>query len=143
VSTSPATTSVSVTLNGDDQVATFSVTSTVTATTNAGWNLTAWAPAPTGTPGALAALTVTAQSTPTCGSGTCTVSVPTAAITGISWPLALGTTAGTATKFWNAALNTGNNKNQFVATVFGVPVRASAFPGTYTTTLTVAVATGP
>jgi hypothetical protein len=143
VSASPTSASVSATLTGDDLVKTFAEEFTVTGEGSTGWDLTAWAAAPTGTAGTLSALTVTALPTSSCGNGACSVSVPTSAITGIAWPLALGTTSGTAAKFWNAGSGTGTNKNQFVDVTFGVPVPAKALVGTYTTTLTVAVATGP
>jgi hypothetical protein len=143
VAASPTTASVSVTLNGDDQVATFTIRSTVTSTPSTGWSLSAYAAAPTGTPGTLSPLTVTGLSSASCGNGRCNVSVPTSAITSLSWPISLGTTAGTATKFWNADVGTGDNKNQYVDTDFGVPVTADEFPGTYTTTLNITVAATP
>jgi hypothetical protein len=143
VSASPTSASVSATLTGDDLVTTFAEQFTVTGEDTTGWNLTAWAAAPTGTAGTLSALTVTVLPTSSCGNGSCSVSVPTSAITGIAWPLTLGTTSGTAVKFWNAGSGTGTNKNQFVDATFGVPVPAKTLVGTYTTTLTVAVATGP
>jgi hypothetical protein len=143
ITATPATASVSVTLNGDDQVPTFANRMTLTTTGNAGWSLYAYAPAPSGTKGTLSALTVTAEPVPSCGSGTCTVSVANASITGIAWPLTLGTSSGTAAKFWNAIAGSGNNKNQFVDVVFGVPVPSGAIVGTYTTTLTVSVQIGP
>lgn len=143
VSASPTSASVSVTLNGDDQVATFSEQFTVTGVSSSGWNLTAWAAAPNGSAGNLSALTVTALPTSSCGNGSCSASVPDSSITSISWPLTLGTTAGAATKFWNASAGTGYNKNQYVSVVFGVPVLASALAGSYSTTLTVAVSNGP
>jgi hypothetical protein len=143
VSASPTSASVSVTLNGDDQTPTFSDQFTVTGTGNTGWNLTAYAAAPTGTGGTLSPLTVTAEPVPSCGNGRCSVSVPDSSITSIAWPLSLSTSAGSPTEFWNATAGTGNNKNQYVDVVFGVQVPAKALVGSYSTSLTVAVATGP
>ena len=143
VAASPTSGSVSVTLNGDDQVATFSEQFTVTGEGSTGWNLTAWAAAPSGSAGTLSALTVTALPTSSCGNGNCSVSVPDSTVTSIAWPLTLGTTAATATKFWNASSGTGTNKNQYVDAVFGAPVLANAIAGSYSTTLTVAVSNGP
>src|ERR1700759_549329 len=121
VTASPTSASVSVTLDGDDQVATFTATLAVSNEATASWNLTAWAAAPTGTAGTLSPLTVTALPTASCGPGNCTASVPGSETTSIAWPLALGTTSGTAGKFWVSASGS-TNKTQSIATVFGVPV---------------------
>jgi hypothetical protein len=131
----PATvTSSAVTLNGVDQTTTFSTTITVSGvTTNAGWNVTAWAPLPTVGGNTLGALAVTAQPTlGACSGGGCSLPTP----TGITWPVTLGTTAGTAVKIYNAAANTGKQTNTLTV-VFGMRVLASALPGSYTTTLTI------
>ena len=77
--------------------------------------------------------------TSACASGTCTN--PTNAV---SYPIAVpaGATAPTAVKFFNAAANTGMGK--FTATpTIGVFVPQNSFSGAYTSTLTLAVVTGP
>jgi hypothetical protein len=142
VTASPTSESLSVTLDGDDQVVTFTDTLAVSNESTASWNLTAWAAPPTGTAGTLSPLTVTALPTASCGPGTCTASVPSSATTSIAWPLVLGTSSGAASKFWVSASGS-TNKTQSIATVFGVQVPAKALIGSYSTTLTVAVADGP
>jgi hypothetical protein len=77
--------------------------------------------------------------TSSCASGTCTN--PTNSIT---YPVAVpaAPTAPTAVKFFNAAANTGMGKFTTTPTI-GVFVPQSSFAGTYTSTLTLAVVTGP
>lgn len=139
ISASPVSaTAAAVTLNGDDQVATFTVTFAISGVTKAlGYNATAWAPAPVSALGSLGALRITAAPALTCTQGGCTTGT-----NSVTYPLTLGTSAPTATKIFNAAANSAN-KNQQAVVTFAVPVAASTFPGTYTTTLTVNVADGP
>lgn len=137
----PTVTSSAVTLNGVDQTTTFTTVITTTQTGGAsGWNITAWAPLPTVSGNTLGALVVTAQPTlGACSGGGCVLPTP----TGITWPVTLGTTAGTAVKIYNAAANTGTKTNT-VNVVFDIAVVAKALPGSYLTTLTLtAVGTGP
>jgi hypothetical protein len=74
-----------------------------------------------------------------CAGGTCTN--PTNAIT---YPVAVpaGSTAPTAVKFFNSALNTGLGKFTTTPTI-GVFVPQSSTAGTYTSTLTIAIVSGP
>jgi hypothetical protein len=66
---------------------------------------------------------------------TCTA----ATSSGITLPL---TITGSAVKFFNAALNTGLGKVDVTPTV-QVAFPAGTFAGTYTSTVTLAAATGP
>ena len=111
--------------------------------TGVGWNTTITSTQFTtggGSPQTLAtnASTLTGV-TSACTSGTCTN--PTNAI---GYPVAVpsGATAPTPVKFFNAAVNTGMGKFTDTPTV-GVFVPQSSFAGTYTSTLTLAVVTGP
>jgi hypothetical protein len=119
------------------------LTSTDTRGTGAGWNETITSTQFTtggGTPNTLAtnASSLTGV-TSVCVSGTCTN--PTNAIT---YPVAVpaAATAPTAVKFFNAAANTGMGKFTTTPTI-GVFVPQSSFAGTYTSTLTIAIVTGP
>ncbi len=134
ISVLPATvTSSAVTLNGVDQTSTFAATITVSGAVNTGWNITAWAPLPTSGSNTLGTLVVPSQPTlGACSGGGCSLPTP----TGITWPVTVGTTAGGATKIYNADVSTGKGTNT-VNVTFNIPVLASALPGTYTTTLTV------
>ena len=120
-------TSSAVTLNGLDQTSTFTETLATSSTTPFnGWHITAYAPVPTATGGkSLSQLVVTAQPTlGACSGFQCSLPTP----TGITWPVTLGTTAGAATKIYNAASATGE-KNNSVIVIFGVPVTADELPG--------------
>ena len=130
----PATvTSSAVTLNGVDQTTSFTTTITVSGAVNTGWNITAWAPLPLVGGNTLGALVVTAQPTlGACSGGGCNLPTP----TGITWPVALGTTAGAAAKIYNAAVNTGKGTNTLTV-IFDISVLAKALPGSYVTTLTI------
>ena len=63
----------------------------------------------------------------------------TAATNAIGYPL---TVNGSAAKFFNAAANTGLGKVDVTPTV-DVLIPGNSFAGTYTSTVTLAVATGP
>jgi hypothetical protein len=136
VSISPVTaTSSGVTLNGVDQVSTFAEVITVSTGSSAtGWRIDAWAPLPTVGGNVLGTLVVPTEPTlSACSLGQCSLAVPDGTIT---WPVALGTTAGAASKIYNAGVGSGNKTNT-VNVTFGVNVPAKALPGTYTTTLTI------
>jgi len=66
------------------------------------------------------------------------------ATSNISFPYTLpaGSTAPTATKLYNAAANTGLG-NQTVAGTIRVAVPANAYAGTYTSTWTFSLVSGP
>src|SRR5207244_11340222 len=66
---------------------------------------------------------------------TCTA----AASSGITYPL---TIAGGASKFFNAAVNTGLGKINVTPTI-SVAIPGNAYAGTYTSTVTLAATTGP
>ena len=129
-----------VTLSGVDQVSTFTAVITVSGAVNTGWNITAWAPLPASGANTLAALIVPSQPTlGPCSGGGCSLPTP----VGITWPAAVGTTAGAATKIYNADVSTGKGTNTVTVT-FNIPVPARSLPGSYTTTLTITgSASGP
>jgi hypothetical protein len=133
------TTSVTVpavTLNGVDQPKTFTIASTVgyTGTGNtAGWKVQASATTPTSSGHTLPALDVTA------GTFSCLFSCTTSPANGISYPIAL---TGTAQTIYDAAASTGRGFFTVTST-FELNYAANAFPGTYTSTVTLAGSTGP
>ena len=140
-----ATPSFSDNLDLGDQTQPFSVPLTAQDTrgTGAGWNLTVTSTQYTTGGGSPSTLATTASSltgvTSTCASGTCTN--PTNATT---YPVAVpaGSTAPTAVKFFSAAANTGMGKFTVTPTI-GVFVPQNTTAGTYTSTLTLAVVSGP
>jgi hypothetical protein len=133
-----ATASISDTLDGTDQSATYSVPLTLADArgTGAGWNLTIAATTfSDGFGHTLAAGTVTGAAQACHAGGTCTA----ATSSGITYPL---TVSGTAAKFFNASVNTGLGKVDVTPTV-SVAVPGNTFAGTYTSTVTLVTATGP
>lgn len=133
-------------LNLGDQTPTYTVPVTAkdTSTGNSpGWNLTITSTQlkTSGTPThtlSTTASTITGV-TRSCASGTCVN--PTNSIT---YPVAVpaGTTAPTAVKFFNAAARTGQGTFTVTPTV-AVTVPQNSFSGTYTSTLTLAIVSGP
>lgn len=141
--TAPATASFAVTLNGSDQTRTYAPGLTVTDTTpqSAGWNLTITSTQYTATGGktlATTASTITAT-TFSCVSG-CTAN-PTSSV---AYPVAVPAGAGppAAVKFYNAAANTGRGTFTITPTVT-VAVPANTLTGSYTSTVTTALISGP
>jgi hypothetical protein len=141
-----ATPSFSVTLNGTDQTASYTVPTTVTDATGsgAGWNLTVTSTQFTtggGTPHTLAttASNVTSVADACVGGATCTN--PT---NSVGYPVAVpaGSTPPAAVKYFNAALNTGEGQFTNTPTV-QVSAPANTLAGTYTSTLTLAAVSGP
>ncbi len=134
----PSNPSVSATLDGTDQTVSYApVLGVVDARgTGAGWNLQISATNfSDGAGHTLAPGTVTAA-VQACHSGSsCTA----ATNSGITLPL---TITGTAAKFFNAAVNTGLGKVDVTPTI-QVAIPGNAFAGTYTSTVTLAAATGP
>lgn len=133
------------TLNGTDQTATYTIPLTVTDTrgTGAGWNLTITSTQlSTGgtTPKTLAttASTITAV-TSACQTGPCVN--PT---NSVAYPLTIpaAPTAPAAVKFANAALLTGMGTFTTTATA-KVSVPANSYAGTYKSTLTISIVSGP
>jgi hypothetical protein len=136
--TLPSNPSITNTIDGTDQTASYSpVLGLVDARgTGAGWNLTISATAFTdGSGHTLAAGTVTAAAQACHSGSSCTA----ATSSGITYPL---TITATAAKVFNAALNTGLGKIDVTPTV-QVAIPGNAYAGTYTSTVTLAAATGP
>jgi hypothetical protein len=140
VSLTPTSAPPDTTLNGVDQTTSVDATITITGGTNAGWNIKAWAPLPTLAGLSLGPLVVPTEPTSGNCSGGRSCSDPNP--TGITWPVTLGVTAGTASKIYNARANSGNLNNSIDLT-FTINVPASALPGDYSTTLTIVGGTGP
>ena len=142
-----ATPSVSVTLDGTDQAPSYTLPMSVNDYTGSGngWNVTITSTQFTtggGSPHTLStsASTATAASATCAGGTTCTN--PTNAVT---YPLAVpagGSGPPTAVKLFNAAANTGMGGFTVTPTV-QVAIPANTYAGTYTSTVTVAVVSGP
>ena len=137
------------TLNGDDQTTTYALGLTVTDARGnaAGWNLTITSTTFTGTASSSNQLSNTASNinaTPTVacisGGGHCTNPDDSA----ITYPVGVpaGTTAPTAVKFFDAKANTGLGKFTITPTVT-VSIPANTIADTYTSTVSVAVVSGP
>ena len=136
--TLPSNPSISNTIDGSDQTASYSpVLGVVDARgSGAGWNLQISATTfSDGSGHTLAAGTVTAAAQACHSGSSCTA----ATSSGITYPL---TISGTAAKVFNAALNTGMGKIDVTPTI-QVAIPGNAYAGTYTSTVTLATATGP
>ncbi|MEA2315096.1 MAG: hypothetical protein QOI03_1788 [Solirubrobacteraceae bacterium] len=143
----PPNVSFSATLNGTDQTVTSAQALDVGDATGsgAGWNLTATSTTFTtggGSPHTLStsATTVGASPTVACDTGvTCVL-----ATNSVSYPYTLPAagTAPVATKLLNAAANTGMG-NQTVTPSWKLAVPASTLAGTYTSTWTISLVSGP
>ena len=134
----PANPSISNTIDGSDQTATYApVLGIVDARGNgAGWNVTMSATSFSDGSGHTLAPGTVSGAVQACHSGSsCTA----ATSSGISYPLTL---TGTAAKVFSAALNTGLGKIDVTPTV-QVAIPGNAYAGTYTSTVTIAAATGP
>jgi hypothetical protein len=140
-----ATPGVSATLDGTDKTPSYTLPMTVNDFTGsgAGWNVTitsttftSGAPVHTLSTTASNATGVTSNCT---GGGTCTN--PTNSIT---YPLGVpaGSSAPTAVKLFNAAANSGMGGFTVTPTI-SVAIPANTYAGTYTSTVTVAVVSGP
>ena len=138
----------SATLNGQNQTPTNAQAIDVGDATGsgAGWNLTGTSTTFTtggGTPHLLSTAATNITSTPgvACDTSvTCTTST-----NAITYPYSLpaaSPTAPTATKFFNAAANTGMG-NQTVTPTWALSVPANTFAGTYTSTWTISLVSGP
>jgi len=135
---SAATASLSDTLDGTDQTVTYAPMLGVVDARGAGsgWNLTVSATNfSDGAGHTLSPGTITGA-TQICHAGSsCTA----ATSAGITYPLTVG---AVASKFFNAALNTGLGKIDVTPT-FSVSIPGNAYAGTYTSTVTLAATTGP
>ncbi|HEV8628597.1 MAG TPA: hypothetical protein VG034_29555 [Acidimicrobiia bacterium] len=140
----PANTGFNVSLTGTDVVATATQTFDVGDATGsgAGWNITATSTTFTAGSHNLSPTAVTVQAVPTaaCDSGaSCTVATNT-----VSYPYTLpaGATAPTATKIFSSAANTGLG-NQIVTLVLTLDIPANTFAGSYSSTWTYSLVSGP
>jgi hypothetical protein len=142
----PATVGFSATLNGTDQTVTSAQSFDVKDQTGsgAGWNITGTSTQFT-TTGAktlpTSAVTITAAPTQACATATtCTL-----ATTNVSYPYSLPSAAGTAptaTKLFNAAVDTGLG-NQTAAATMTLAIPASTTAGSYTSTWTYSLVSAP
>ena len=140
----PASTGFNVTLSGLNQVVTSTQTFDVGDATGSGsgWNITATSTAFTTGAKSLANTSVTVQAVPTvaCDSGaSCTTATNG---TSYAYSLPAGATAPTATKIFSSAANTGLG-NQTVTLVFSLAIPANAFAGSYSSTWTYTLVSGP
>jgi hypothetical protein len=136
----PATAAFSATLNGADLTRTYTLPLTVVdtrATPTAGWNLTIRGTQFTAAGGKTLPTTASQVTgvTSACA-GSCTTN-PTNSLT---WPITVPT--GTAVKFFNAAANTGTGTFTITPTVT-VSLAANTLAGSYTSTITTAIVSGP
>jgi hypothetical protein len=140
-----ATPAVSATLDGTDQTPSYTLPMTVADNTGsgAGWNVTITSTTFTtggGSPHTLSTSASTATgAVAACGGGTCTN--PT---NSVGYPLAVpaGAPAPTAVKLFNAAANTGMGSFNLTPTI-QVAIPANTYAGTYQSTVTVAIVSGP
>ena len=137
-----STPSVNVTLNGTNQTPTYNMDIAVTDATGTGngWNLTITSTRFDAGGGKVLS---NSASQVTAASAVCT-STCTAPTNAITYPFTLpaGATAPTAVKLFNAAASTGMGAFTVTPTV-GVTIPANAFAGTYTSTVTLAIASAP
>jgi hypothetical protein len=145
VTTAGPVTAPGVTLTGLDQTKTFTVASRVTYSddtgnggNNLGWKLNVSATAPTVAGRSLPFLIVTGVARANCTNdttGTACVN-PT---NNVTWPITVNTTPA---KVYNATAPTGKGLVVLTAT-YQISYPANAIAGTYASTITYAVATGP
>lgn len=140
---SGGTAGFSVALNGTDQTATYTLPFTVDANgpgTNNGWNVSASATQfvnGTYTFPADAQSVVGVAAPTTCTGRGCAVPVPSG---NVSYPVTLPNTGGSS--IYSAASRSGLGTNTLTATV-AVAAPANIYTGTYTSTVTLQVASGP
>lgn len=132
-----------VTLTGDDQTTTYSLGITVTDATGSGtgWNLTISSTQFTGTNNSANKLAADASSIQTAPSVACSgvgghCTSPTDSIT---YPLAI---SSSASKFFNAAAGSGLGKFTITPAVT-VAIPGNTYADTYTSTVSVAIVSGP
>lgn len=141
---SPPSVSFSATLSGLDQTITSTEAIDVSDATGSGtgWNVTATSTTFTAGAKTLSTAATTLSATPTdaCdASATCTV-----ATNSITYPYTLpaATSAPTATKVFDAAANSGMG-NQTVTPSWKLSIPANTLVGTYTSTWTISLVSGP
>jgi hypothetical protein len=135
------------TLNGVDQTPTYTLPVSVVdargLAVGGGWNLTITSTQfndGSGHTFPAAASTITAVTTACGANSTCLA--PTNAVANTNLSVPAGATAPAAVKYENAATATGLGTNTISATV-QVAVPANVFAGSYSSTVTVAIAAGP
>jgi hypothetical protein len=134
VVTSSPVTLPTVTLDGDDQSQTFTVTGEIANSGHAGWKIQASAGAPASGSAALPALQATA------GSWRCVSGCPSNPLpSGLTYPMTLSSTPQT---IYNADDGTGRGTFDITST-FLISYPASATAGTYTSTIVLSGSTGP
>ena len=138
-----ATTATPVTLNGTNHTTTYALGVTVSDTTGSG---TGWKLMITSTTliAGSHTLSTTASTINAAPTAVCVGSCTLPSISGVSYPFTIpaGSPAPTALKYFNAAANSGMGTMTVTATV-SVAIPANAFSGTYSSTLTVVIASGP
>jgi hypothetical protein len=143
--TTSATPSFTADLDSGDSTPTYTVPLTVQDTrgTGLGWNVTITSTTFSTGGGTPRTLSTTASSltgvTSSCTSGTCTNPA-----NAQSYPIAVpaGTTAPTAVKIFNTTANNGMGRFTLTPTI-GVTVPQNAFAGTYSSTVTISMVSGP
>jgi WxL domain surface cell wall-binding len=133
-----------ITLDGTDQSASYSIPLSITDArgNGSGWNGTITSTAFEDGSGhnlGNTASSMTGVSSSCVSGGSCT-----APTNSVNYPLTVpaGTTAPTAVKFFNAAASTGMGRFTVTPSI-SVSVPGNAYAGTYSSTVTVAVASGP
>jgi hypothetical protein len=140
-----ATPSFSANLDSGDSTQTYTVPLTIQDTrgTGVGWNLTVTSTTFTTGGGSPQTLATNASSltgvTSTCSTGTCTNPVNSQ-----TYPVGVPAagTAPTAVKFFNTSASNGMGRFTVTPTI-GVTIPQNAFAGTYNSTVTLSVVTGP
>jgi len=133
----PSNPTITNTLDGTDQTVSYAPALGIVDArgSGGGWNLTIAATTFSDGAGHTLAPGTVGSVAAACHAGsTCT-----AATNSITYPLTVGSTAN---KFFNAAANTGLGKVDVTPTI-NVAVPGNAYAGTYTSTVTIAAATGP
>jgi hypothetical protein len=142
--TSSATPSFSLTLNGTDQTQTYALPFTAVDPrgTGAGWNLSITSTQfSSGAHTLPATASVISNLTSGCSSGsTCTGPTNSVSWSGLAIPAA--SVAPAPVKFFNAAANSGLGSVDFNMTV-SVTVPANTYAGSYSSTVTLSMITGP
>lgn len=143
--TSAGSPSFSLTLDGTDQTTSYTLPASAVDPrgTGAGWNLTVTSTQFKDAAGhtfPTTASTITAATNGCGASSTCTLATNSVSYASLTMPA--GATAPAAVKYFNAAANSGMGKIDVNATVT-VAVPANVFAGTYSSTVTVSIASGP
>ena len=141
-----ATASLSITITGLDLTPTYTVPLTVTdtrTTPTAGWNVTITSTQLT-TTAPVHLLSTTASRVTGVAVGTCTGGTCVAPVNSIAFPVTVpaGSTPPTAVKFYNAKAATGEGVYPVTPTI-QVSVPGNAYAGSYSSTLTISLVSGP